>query len=264
MAPPNRGRVVIRLSEVTVRIERETIAPIVLRDISFSVPAGGFRWLLGASGSGKTSLLRLLQLAVRPSSGRMELFGVSIRRARRRQLARLRRRMGIVFQDFRLLPELSAFDNAALPMRLSGLDEARIRVDCEEMLGWLGLGRKLAALPGTLSGGEQQRVAIARAVVMRPPLVLADEPTGALDQPQAQRLMELLLELNQLGSTVVVSTHNDQLVRRFPAPALRLERGRLVADEAAEAGGTGPAGQTGETGRAGQVGGAKTAGRSVR
>jgi cell division transport system ATP-binding protein len=222
----------IRLQDVELRIGTGPIASIVLRDISFSVSQGGFRWLLGPSGAGKSSLLRVLHLAARPSAGRLELFGVPVRPRRRRQLSRLRRRMGVVFQDFRLLPELSVFDNVALPMRLAGHGEARIQADVTEMLRWLGLGRKIETRPGELSGGEQQRVAIARAVVLRPPLLLADEPTGSLDKPQATRLMELLLELNQLGSTVIVATHNDQLVRRFPAPALRLERGRLVDDAA--------------------------------
>ena len=220
----------IRLQEVALRIGSGSITPVVLHDISFSVPQGGFRWLLGPSGAGKSSLLRVLHLAAKPSAGKLELFGVQAHRARRGQLSRLRRRMGVVFQDFRLLPELTVFDNVALPMRLGGLDEARIHADVNEMLGWLGLGRKLTARPGELSGGEQQRVAIARAVVLRPPLLLADEPTGSLDSAQATRLMELLLELNQLGSTVIVATHNDQLVRRFAAPSLRLERGRLVED----------------------------------
>jgi cell division transport system ATP-binding protein len=225
----------IRLQDVEVRIGSGSIAPIVLRDISFSVPQGGFRWLRGASGAGKSSLLRVLQLAVRPSAGRLELFGVPVRSFRRGQLARLRRRMGVVHQDFRLLPELSVFDNVALPMRLARCGDARIENDVTEMLRWLGLARKTRAKPGELSGGEQQRVAIARAVVLRPPLLLADEPTGSLDNPQAARLMELLVELNQLGSTVIVATHNDQLVQRFPAPSLRLERGRLDCDDAARA-----------------------------
>jgi cell division transport system ATP-binding protein len=225
----------IRLEDVELRIGSAPIAPIVLRDISFSVAQGGFRWLLGASGAGKSSLLRVLQLAARPSAGRLELFGTPVRPRRRRQLSRLRRRMGVVSQDFRLLPELSVFDNVALPMRLAGIGETRIQADVNEMLGWLGLGRKIEASPAELSGGEQQRVAIARAVVLRPPLLLADEPTGSLDSPQATRLMELLLELNQLGSTVIVATHNDQLVRRFPAPCLWLERGRLIEDGGSDA-----------------------------
>ncbi len=218
----------IRLQDIQLRIGNGSLSPIVLRDISFSVPQGGFRWLLGASGAGKSSLLRVLALSARPSAGRMELLGMKVRPRRRRELTRLRRRMGVVHQDFRLLPELSVFDNVALPMRLAGLGDGRIRTDAVEMLGWLGLGRKLEAKPGELSGGEQQRVAIARAVVLRPPLLLADEPTGSLDSAQAARLMDLLLELNQLGSTVIVATHNDQLVGRFNAPSLRLERGRIA------------------------------------
>ena len=206
--------------------------PEVLQGVSFGVPAGAFRWLLGPSGAGKSSLLRVLQLAVLPSSGQFELFGTQVQRARRGQLVRLRRRMGVVFQDLRLLPELSVFDNVALPMRLAQVPEPQVQAEVTEMLSWIGLGRRLQARPGELSGGEQQRAAIARAVVLRPPLLLADEPTGALDAPQAQRLMELLMELNQLGSTVIVATHNDQMVRHFPAPALMLERGRLVGDGA--------------------------------
>ncbi len=200
----------------------------VLRGIDATIPAGAFRWVLGASGAGKSSLLRLLALGVRPSAGRMELFGVPVARARRAALARLRRRTGTVYQELRLLPELSAFDNVALRLRLDGLAEDRIETEVTAMLGWVGLGRKLHVRPTALSGGEQQRVAVARAVVHRPPLLLADEPTGALDEAQGERLMQLFGELNQMGSTVLVATHNEALVRRHPHPALRLERGRLV------------------------------------
>ncbi|WP_428394064.1 cell division ATP-binding protein FtsE [Lichenicoccus sp.] len=223
----------IRLMDIQLRIGIASLSPVVLRDISFSVPQGGFRWLLGPSGAGKSSLLRVLQLAARPSGGRLELFGAVVHPKRRRERARLRRRMGVVHQDFRLLADLSVFDNVALPMRLAGLSETRVAAEASDMLGWLGLGRKLQVRPRELSGGEQQRVAIARAVVLRPPLLLADEPTGSLDAAQAMRLLELLRELNQLGSTVIVATHNEQLVQRFPAPALRLERGRLLAEPAA-------------------------------
>ena len=174
----------------------------VLRELTFSVPAGGFRWLLGASGAGKTSLLRLLHLSVRPTSGELELLGEPIRGAPRSRLPLLRRRIGMVFQDFRLLPHLSAFDNVALPLRLEGRPEGQIRVDVNELLGWVGLSRKLLSRPAELSGGEQQRVAIARAVVGRPALLLADEPTGNLDDVQARRLMQLFEEMNRLGATV--------------------------------------------------------------
>jgi cell division transport system ATP-binding protein len=201
----------------------------VLHDVSFAVPEGGFRWLLGPSGAGKSSLLRLIYLAARPSSGRVRVLGVDVGAARRSALPRLRRRIGVVFQDFRLLAHLSAFDNAALPLRIAGRPEGQVRADVAEMLGWVGLSRKHAARPAELSGGEQQRVAIARAVVGRPELLLADEPTGNLDDVQAERLMQLLGEMNRLGTTVVVATHNDALVARHPAPALRLLHGQLVA-----------------------------------
>ena len=203
----------------------------VLQDLSFHVPEGGFRWLLGASGAGKTSLLRLLHLAVRPTSGVLTLLGTSIADAPRRRLPILRRQIGMVFQDFRLLPHLSAFDNVALPLRLAGRPEGQVRVDVTELLGWVGLARKMAQRPAELSGGEQQRVAIARAVVGRPSLLLADEPTGNLDDRQAQRLMQLFTEMNRLGATVIVATHNDALVARHPAHTLQLQDGHLVRDD---------------------------------
>jgi cell division transport system ATP-binding protein len=205
--------------------------PLVLHDLNFFVPAGGFRWLLGASGAGKTSLLRLLTLAVRPSFGRLEVLGTAIERCRRADLPPLRRRIGMIFQDFRLLPHLSAYDNVALPLRLAGRPEGQVRADVAEMLRFVSLTRRTDALPAELSGGEQQRVAIARAVIARPQLLLADEPTGNLDDIQATRLMQLLIELNRLGTTVVVATHSRALVRRYPGRALVLQDGRLVRDE---------------------------------
>jgi cell division transport system ATP-binding protein len=200
----------------------------VLHDLSFVLPDGTFSWLLGPSGAGKTSLLRLMYLAIRPTRGRLAILGTDIESAERRLLPRVRRRIGVVFQDFRLMPHLSAFDNVALPLRIAGRPEGQIRADVGEMLRWVGLMKQAGARPAELSGGEQQRVAIARAVIGRPSLLLADEPTGNLDDVQAERLMQLLKELNRLGTTVVVATHNDSLVGRHPAPALRLMRGRLV------------------------------------
>ncbi|HEY5300271.1 MAG TPA: ATP-binding cassette domain-containing protein [Acetobacteraceae bacterium] len=201
--------------------------PEVLHDLSFGVPPGAFRWLLGPSGAGKTSLLRLMYLAARPSRGQLSILDTDIHDAPRRTLVGLRRRIGVVFQDFRLLSHLSAYDNVALPLRLAGRPEGQIRADVGEMLHWTGLSRRIEARPAELSGGEQQRVAIARAVICRPALLLADEPTGNLDDVQAQRLMLLFGEMNRLGTTVVVATHNDRLVARHPAPALRLDSGRL-------------------------------------
>ena len=219
----------VRLEHVGLRYARAGQAgPDVLRDISFAIPEGGFRWLLGASGAGKSSLLRLMYMAVRATSGRVSILGRDVGSAERGSLAILRRRIGVVFQDFRLMPHLSTFDNVALPLRISGRPEGQIRADVQEMLRWVGLIDKLGARPPELSGGEQQRVAIARAVVGRPSLLLADEPTGNLDDGQAARLMQLLQELNRIGTTVVVATHNDALVARHVARALRLDRGRLV------------------------------------
>jgi cell division transport system ATP-binding protein len=202
----------------------------VLHDITFQVPEGGFRWLMGPSGAGKTSLMRMVYLAVRPTRGSLFIQGTDIGRAERRSLPRLRRRIGVVFQDFRLLPHLTAFDNVALPLRIAGRPEGQIRADVAEMLRWVGLAGKMDQRPQQLSGGEQQRVAIARAVISRPSLLLADEPTGNLDDGQAERLMQLLRELNRLGTTAIVATHNESLVARHPARALRLDAGRLVSD----------------------------------
>ena len=221
----------IDLDAVSLRYGPDRAGTTVLHELTFSVGEGGFRWLLGPSGAGKTSLLRLLHLATRPSAGALTLLGEPIHRTRRARLPLLRRRIGMVFQDFRLLPHLSAFDNVALPLRLEGRPEGQIRVDVGELLGWVGLSRKFQSRPAELSGGEQQRVAIARAVVGRPSLLLADEPTGNLDDVQAERLMRLFQEMNRLGATVIVATHNDSLVARHPAHTLLLHEGQLVRDD---------------------------------
>jgi cell division transport system ATP-binding protein len=226
----------VRLEEVGLSYRRPGLVPgpgkEVLHGLAFEVPDGGFRWLLGPSGAGKTSLLRLLQLAVRPTRGRLTVLNIDVRDTKRAALPVLRRRIGAVFQDFRLLPHLSAYDNVALPLRLAGRPEGQIHADVREMLGWVGLSARAASRPAELSGGEQQRAAIARAVVGRPDLLLADEPTGNLDDRQALRTLQLLAELNRLGTTVIVATHNDLLPTRHPAPSLRIEAGRLVGDDA--------------------------------
>ncbi len=225
-ATDRHGTATVRLEGVGLRYGG---AEPVLRDISFSVADGGFRWLLGPSGAGKSSLLRLLYLASRPSAGRLFVLGQEVGAAGRRELPPLRRQIGVVFQDFRLMPHLSVFDNVALPLRLRGRPEGQIRADVEEIVRWVGLDRRTDARPAALSGGEQQRVAIARAVIGRPALLLADEPTGNLDEAQADRLMQLIGEMNRLGTTVLVATHNDALVGRYPARSLRLCEGRLVS-----------------------------------
>lgn len=199
-----------------------------LSDLSFSLARGTFYFLTGPSGAGKTSLLRLLYLAQRPSRGKIRMFGEDLVNAPRARLPVFRRRIGVVFQDFRLVEHLSAFDNVALPLRVAGTDEREIAGPVREMLAWVGLEDRADARPATLSGGEQQRVAIARAVIGRPDLLVADEPTGNVDPDMAQRLLHLFDGLNRLGTTVVVATHDLHLLSRVgTAQMMRLDRGRL-------------------------------------
>jgi len=201
----------------------------VLRDLDFRLNEGGFYFLTGPSGAGKTSLLKLLYLAQRPTRGRIRLFGEDLSDAPRDLLPEYRRRIGVVFQDFRLVRHLSAFDNVALPLRIAGHSERDVEGPVREMLAWVGLADRASARPPTLSGGEQQRVAIARAVIARPDLLVADEPTGNVDAAMAQRILHLLTALNRLGTTVVVATHDLSLISATPGSQLvRLENGYLV------------------------------------
>jgi cell division transport system ATP-binding protein len=200
----------------------------ILSDLSFSLAEGSFHFLTGASGAGKTSLLRLLYLAQRPSRGLIRLFGEDVVTLPRERTPLFRRRIGVVFQDFRLIPYLSAYDNVALPLRVSGMAEADISTPVNEMLAWVGLAARASARPATLSGGEQQRVAIARAVINRPDLLVADEPTGNVDPEMAGRLLYLFEALNKLGTTILVATHDVHLLSRVSsAKTIRLDRGRL-------------------------------------
>jgi cell division transport system ATP-binding protein len=203
------------------------VAADILRDVTFELSLGSFRWLLGNSGAGKTTLLRLMNMSLRPTVGKITVLGEEAGSIRRNLMPRLRRQIGFISQDYQLLPHLSAFDNVALPLRLGGRPEGQVRTDVLEMLRWFGLTDKLISLPADLSGGERQRVAIARAVISRPQLLLADEPTAGLDAGQSDRVIHLLRELNRLGSTVIIATHNDAQVRRFPANALQLSNGFL-------------------------------------
>jgi len=200
----------------------------VLSDLSFTLHAGRFYFLTGASGAGKTSLLKLLYLAQRPSRGAIRMFGNDVITLSRARLPALRRRFGVVFQDFRLIGHLSAFDNVALPLRLSGVSEDELRQPVADMLDWVGLGTRSSARPATLSGGEQQRVAIARAVIARPELLVADEPTGNVDPEMAIKLLRLFEALNRLGTTVVVATHDVHLLGKVQdSLIMRLNQGRL-------------------------------------
>ena len=201
----------------------------VLRDLDFRLAEGGFYFLTGPSGAGKTSLLKLLYLAQRPTRGRIRLFGQELSEAPREDLPSFRRRIGVVFQDFRLVRHLSAFDNVALPLRVAGASDEEVDGPVREMLAWVGLADRASARPATLSGGEQQRVAIARAVINRPQLLVADEPTGNVDAEMANRLLHLLTALNRLGTTIVVATHDIGLIRATPgAELIRIESGSVV------------------------------------
>lgn len=202
-------------------------APDVLRDVNLILPRGSFHFLTGPSGAGKSSLLRLLTLADHPRTGTLRLFGSDVTRIDRRDIPAFRRRMGVVFQDFRLLDHLSAFDNVALPLRLAGGSEAEYADDVREMLNWVGLGRRMEARPPALSGGEKQRLAIARAIITRPGLIVADEPTGSVDAVMADKLLRLFQSLNKLGATVLIASHDEALAQRSGARVLRLEAGRL-------------------------------------
>jgi cell division transport system ATP-binding protein len=200
-----------------------------LSDLSFSLREGGFYFLTGPSGAGKTSLLKLLYLAQRPSRGLIRLFGEDIVTMPRKRLPGFRRRIGVVFQDFRLVKHLSAFDNVALPLRIAGVEDRDLAAPVNEMLEWVGLGHRASARPATLSGGEQQRVAIARAVIARPEMLVADEPTGNVDPEMAARLLHLFDGLNKLGTTVVVATHDVHLISRVGrCEMLRLDRGQIA------------------------------------
>ena len=202
----------------------------ILKDISFSVTKNSFQFLTGPSGAGKTSLLRLLFLSLRPTRGLISLFDQDATRLQPNEVAAIRRRIGIVFQDFRLLDHLTAYENVALPLRVAGRDEASYRSEVVELLGWVGLGERLDALPPILSGGEKQRIAIARALIVRPELLLADEPTGNVDAPLARRLLRLFVELKNMGTAVMIATHDVALMDQFDAPRFVLSDGRLYYD----------------------------------
>ena len=208
---------------------RYGVGPEVLRDVSVKLEAGSFHFLTGASGAGKTTLLNLIHLSLKPTRGFLSVLGNDVGSLKRRRMPTVRRQIGMVFQDLRLLDHISVFDNVALPLRLADLGERQIRRDVNEILNWVGLGDAMEASPRALSGGEQQRVAIARAVVSRPTILLADEPTGSVDETIGARIMRLFEELHRLGTAVVIATHNPILLERFPHPQLELVDGALAS-----------------------------------
>ena len=206
---------------------RYGFGPEVLRDLTFDIDSHSFQFLTGPSGAGKTSLLRLLFLLLRPTRGLISMFDEDTATLTKDNRAALRRRIGIVFQDFRLLDHLTTYENVALPFRVLGKEEATYRNEVIELLQWVGLGERMEALPPVLSGGEKQRAAIARAVIARPQLLLADETTGNVDPNLGQRLLRLFIELYRQGTSVVIATHDIALMDEYDARRLVLHEGRL-------------------------------------
>ena len=212
----------IRLQNVGLRYGR---GQEILRDVSFHLRPGSFHFLTGPSGAGKSSLLRMMFLSQSPTRGQINLFSQDVSHVEASRRAQLRRRIGIVFQDFRLLDHLTTWQNVALPLRVVGKRESDYKEDVTDLLQWVGLGERMDHFPSVLSGGEKQRAAIARAVIGKPELLLADEPTGNVDPQMARRLLRLFIELNRLGTSVVIATHDHQLMRQFRAPRLELHDG---------------------------------------
>ncbi len=213
---------IIDLQNVSVGYERSGD---VLQNIYFSLLPGSFTFITGKSGAGKTTLLNMLYLVKKPSKGILKVFGNNINFSNRDTLAELRQKIGVVFQDFRLLEHLSVFDNIALPLRVRGMGEKEIYKRVTELLQWVELHKSIYKVCSSLSGGEKQRVAIARAVINRPEILFADEPTGSVDADIANKLMRLFVELNKVGTTVVLATHNEQLTSTYNYPRILLSNG---------------------------------------
>lgn len=197
--------------------------PEIMTEINLSLEKGSFHFLTGKSGAGKTSLLSLMYLILKPTAGTVKVFGQNVGFTDRDQMALMRRRIGVVFQDFRLLEHLSAYDNVAVPLRIRGMNEKEIKRRVGELLRWVDLEKSCDKICNTLSGGEKQRVAIARAVINRPEILLADEPTGSVDDDIGGRIMKLFIELNRLGTTVVIATHSQNLINHYFYPRIHLE-----------------------------------------
>lgn len=222
------GPNVIQFKEVSFRYNQNEDD--ILKNVNFTLKTGSYHFLTGPSGAGKTSLINLLYLGQRPTSGRLTLFGKDVNAAGREDLHKIRQGIGVVFQDFRLLNHLNTFDNVALPLRITGRPEKEIKDHVTELLEWVGLSKEKDKKPNTLSGGQQQRIAIARAVIARPKLILADEPTGNLDDEIGFRLMGLFEQLNRMGTTIVIATHNQSIIEQFAHPCLRLRNGTVYQD----------------------------------
>ncbi len=202
----------VRFENVGLRYE---LGDEILKDLSFAIEPQSFQFLTGPSGAGKTTLLRLILLALKPTRGLITLFGRDSATLDKDTITSMRRRIGVVFQDFRLLDHLTTYENVALPLRVQGREESGYRAEVVELLRWVGLGDRMHVRPRVLSGGEKQRAAIARALIVRPELLLADEPTGNVDPSLARRLLRLFTELHKSGTSVVIATHDLALMDQF-------------------------------------------------
>lgn len=202
--------------------------PEILTDVSFNISGGAFYFLSGASGAGKTTLLRLIYQLHKPCAGQIKLFGVPINELTRDEMTKLRQKMAIVFQEYSLLSHLTVFDNVALPLRVRGVSETKIKKLVMKVLDWVGLGKYADSNPRALSGGQQQRVSVARAIIVQPSILLADEPTGNLDDENASRLMELFIQMNKMfGTTIILATHSKKLMETYKFPVIRVENHRV-------------------------------------
>ena len=200
----------------------------ILTDVSFNIGAGAFYFLTGASGAGKTTLLRLIYQLHRPCRGTIKIFAKPTNDMSRDEITELRQKMAIVFQEYSLMSHMSVFDNVALPLRVRGVDESKIKKIVTKTLDWVGLAKFANANPKTLSGGQQQRVSVARAIIVQPQIMLADEPTGNLDDENAARLMDLFIQMNKmLGTTIVIATHNTKLIETYKFPVIHVENHRV-------------------------------------
>ncbi len=219
---------VVRFERVGLRYGR---GPEILTDVNMRLRRGSFTFITGLSGAGKSTLLKLCYLNLAPSRGLINLFEQDISVMSRLERQTTKRKIGVVLQDFRLMDHLSVFENVALPLRVIGETRADYSQDVVELLQWVGLGHRMNAMPPTLSGGEKQRAAIARAVIAKPDLLIADEPTGNVDPVMAGRLLRLFSEMNRMGTTVLIATHDVELIRDFPADILRIEDGHVLQGE---------------------------------
>ena len=200
----------------------------VLTDVSFNISSGTFYFLSGASGAGKTTLLRLIYMLHKPLRGQIKLFGKNTAELSRDDIANMHHKMAIVFQEYSLLSHMTVFDNVALPLRVRGIEEAKVKKLVAKVLDWVGLGKYADVKPMELSGGQQQRVSVARAIIIQPSILLADEPTGNLDDENASRLMELFIQMNKLfGTTIILATHNKKLMETYKFPIINVENHRL-------------------------------------